>query len=121
MASISDIVRRHTDFDDDDLQHIRRLVRSWGPLADLCFADMLLFAPVKGAQGDKLVSLGQIRPTTSQTMYKDDQIGRFVSRADRPMVDEAFTTGQILQREIDLVEPEVRALVMAIRSPTGAG
>ncbi|MDH3679761.1 MAG: sensor histidine kinase [Acidimicrobiia bacterium] len=114
MASLSEVVRRHTDLDDAAREHLRRLVRSWGPLADLCFADLLLFAPVEGAQGNKLVCLGQIRPSTSQTMYRDDQIGRFVSMADRPIVEQAFATGTIVQNEIELVEPEIRAQVMAI-------
>ncbi len=114
MASLSDIVRRHTDLDDHQLEHLRRLVGSWGPLADLCFADMLLFAPVQGAQGNKLVCLGQMRPTTSQTIYRDDQIGVFLTLSERPMVAEAFSADQIVQGEIDLTEPECRALVMAI-------
>ena len=79
MASLNDIVRNHTDMEPNEREHLRRLVGSWGPLADLCFADLLLFAPVKGAQGNRLVSLGQMRPTTAQTMYRDDQIGRFLA------------------------------------------
>ena len=114
MASLSDIVRRHTDLDDQQLEHLRRLVGSWGPLADLCFADMLLFAPVQGAQGNKLVCLGQMRPTTTQTMYREDQIGVFLALSDRPMVAEAFSANRIVQGEIDLAEPNCRALVMAI-------
>jgi two-component sensor histidine kinase len=114
VASLSDIVRRHTDLDDQQLEHLRRLVGSWGPLADLCFADMLLFAPVDGAQGNKLVCLGQMRPTTTQTIYRDDQIGTFVALADRPMVAEAFREERIVQGEIDLVSLDVRTLVMAI-------
>ncbi|MGI9611931.1 MAG: histidine kinase N-terminal domain-containing protein, partial [Acidimicrobiales bacterium] len=99
MASLSDIVRRHTDLDDQQLEHLRRLVGSWGPLADLCFADMLLFAPVEGAQGNKLVCLGQMRSTTTQTMYREDQIGGFLTRSERPMVSQAFSQERIVQGE----------------------
>lgn len=113
-SSLSDIVRRHTDLDDRQREHLRRLVAWWGQLADLCFADLLLLAKVSGAQGSKLVYLGQVRPTTSQTIYRDDQIGMFVELAKRPMVQEAFATERIVQGEIELVEPGVRALVMAI-------
>lgn len=114
MASLNDIVRRHTDLGPDDGEHLRRLLGSWGPLADLCFADLLLFAPVKGAQGNKLVSLGQIRPTTSQTMYRDDQIGLFVTMEGRPMVALAYETGEIVEGEVDLSAPKIRARVQAI-------
>ncbi len=113
-SSLSDIVRRHTDLGDREREHLRRLVGSWGPMADLCFADLLLFARVKGAQGQKLVCLSQIRPSTSQTMYRDDQIGKFFELAKRPRVSEAFATRRIVQSEIQLIEPAIRALVLAI-------
>jgi two-component sensor histidine kinase len=114
VASLSDIARGHTDLGPEERDHLRRLVASWGPLADLCFADLLLFAPEAGTDGAKLVSLGQIRPTTAQTIYKDDQIGRFVPAAERPMTDRAYRTGQITEDEIDLPEAGTRARVMAI-------
>ncbi|MCP3991090.1 MAG: ATPase [Actinomycetia bacterium] len=114
MASLNDIVRRHTDLGSGEREHLRRLVGSWGPLADLCFADMLLFAPVNEEQGNKLVSLGQIRPTTAQTMYRDDQIGRFLSMEERPMVALAYREEKIVEEEVDLTNPELRAKVLAI-------
>ena len=114
MASLNDIVRNHTDMEPNEREHLRRLVGSWGPLADLCFADLLLFAPVKGAQGNRLVSLGQMRPTTAQTMYRDDQIGRFMAMEERPMIDLAYYEGRIVEQEVDLVAPSLRANVLAI-------
>jgi two-component sensor histidine kinase len=114
VASLSDIVRGHTDLGPDEREHLRRLVGSWGPLADLSFADMLLFAPANGPQAGKLVSLGQIRPTTSQTMYRDDLIGRFLPRSERPIVDQCFATGKVLEQEVDLIATGLRAQVMAI-------
>ncbi len=114
MASLNDIMRRHTDLGPGEREHLRRLVGSWGPLADLCFADMLLFAPVNEEQGNKLVSLGQIRPTTAQTMYRDDQIGRFVSMEERPMAALAYREGKIVEEEVDLTNPELRAKVLAV-------
>lgn len=114
MASLNDIVRRHTDLGPAEREHIRHLVASWGPLADLCFADLLLFARVQGEQGNKLVSLGQIRPSTAQTMYRDDLIGRFLAIEDRPMVDLAYRSGRIVEREVDLVSPKIRAKVLAV-------
>lgn len=114
MASLNDIVRRHTDLGPEEREHLRRLVGSWGPLADLCFADLLLFAPIQGEQGNKLVSLGQIRPTTAQTMYHDDLIGRFLTMDERPTVQHAFETGRVVEQEVDLVSPQLRAKVLAI-------
>jgi len=112
MASLSDIARGHTELGSEEREHLRRLVAAWGPVADLCFADLLLLAPTPA--GDRLVCLGQIRPTTAQTIYRDDQIGRFVPLANRPMIAEALATGKIVEEEIDLAEAGTRARVTAI-------
>ena len=112
MASLSDIARGHTGLGSEEREHLRRLVAAWGPVADLCFADLLLLAPTSA--GDRLVCLGQIRPTTAQTIYRDDQIGRFVPMANRPMIAEALATGKIVEEEIDLAEAGTRARVTAI-------
>ncbi len=112
MASLSDIARGHTELGSQEREHLRRLVAAWGPVADLCFADLLLLAPTSA--GDRLVCLGQIRPTTAQTIYRDDQIGRFVPLANRPMIAEALATGKIVEEEIDLAEAGTRARVTAI-------
>jgi hypothetical protein len=114
VASLSDIVRGHTDLGSGEREHLRRLVGSWGPLADLSFADMLLFAMASGAQAGKLVSLGQIRPTTSQTMYRDDLMGRFLPVAERPIVHRCMTSGKILEQEIDVIATGQRAQVLGI-------
>ena len=73
MATFDELSRLHTRFDHAALGHLKRLVASWGMLSDLCFADLLLFAPVAnaGASGNKFIVLGQVRPTTSQTLYRD--------------------------------------------------
>ncbi len=114
MALLSDIVRNHTNLSPAETEHLRRLVGSWGPLADLCFADLLLFAPVEGIGGTRLVALGQIRPTTTQTMYRQDLIGRFIELDDRPMIKLALAEGVVVEQEVDLVSPATRARVMAV-------
>lgn len=114
MASLSDIARGHTDLSSAEREHLRRLVAAWGPLADLCFADLLLFAPSTAGDQPTLVCLGQIRPTTAQTMYRDDQIGRFTPVAERPTIDRAYRTGQIVEEEVDLPDAGIRARITAI-------
>ena len=44
MASLAEFARVHTRLDAAEVDHLQRLVASWGLLADLCFADLLLFA-----------------------------------------------------------------------------
>jgi hypothetical protein len=43
MASIAELARSHTRLGLPEIDHLQRLVASWGLLADLCFADLMLF------------------------------------------------------------------------------
>ncbi|MBO0714020.1 MAG: histidine kinase N-terminal domain-containing protein, partial [Acidimicrobiales bacterium] len=46
VASPLDLARRHTRLDEQQLEHLQRLMASWGMLADLSFSDLLLLVPV---------------------------------------------------------------------------
>ena len=99
MASFDELARRHTRLDPSALGHLRRLVGSWGLLADFCFSDLLLFVPVDEPEGS-FVILSQIRPTTGQTLYRDDLIGTVVEEADRELVARCRRLGQIIDGEM---------------------
>src|SRR5215210_8681652 len=117
MASLAEVARSHTDLDEPRLVHLSRLVASWGPLADLCFADLLLYAPVAGSDGGRLVVLGQVRPTTHQTVYRSDYVGTVVDELDRPLVARAFRTGDMVEGEFELpvLHDRVRVLSIPVR------
>ena len=87
MATLDDLARRYTRLDSSALGHLRRLVGSWGLLADFCFSDLLLFVPLPDqTEPCRFVVAGQIRPTTGQTLYRDDLLGTIVEEADRELV-----------------------------------
>lgn len=103
MATLQDLVRQHSDLDSGQLRHLRRLVASWGLLADLAFADLLLFVPANGRSDDpRFVIGGHVRPATSQTLHRDDQVGRFVSTSDRPHVADAWRSGRPARGEVSV-------------------
>ncbi len=89
-SSPEDLLRR------GDREHRARLFATWGLVADFCFGDLLFFERT-AASDDSFVVVGQIRPTTSQTLYEDDLIGKVVSVAERPLLADAWETGRILQ------------------------
>ncbi len=97
MATLPELASQ-TGLEEPALDHLKRLVVSWGFLADLCFADLLLFVPVQ--DGSEFLIVGQIRPTTSQTLYRDDQVGRHVTSAERPDVVRAWALGQIIDEQV---------------------
>ena len=113
MAAFDELARAHTDLDPQTVLHLQRLVASWSLLADLCFADLLLFAPLADGDGERFVILGQIRPTTSQTLYREDQVGRVIDQLERPVVARAWQLGQIIDGEISINRGE-RARVQCI-------
>ncbi|HVE93893.1 MAG TPA: sensor histidine kinase [Acidimicrobiales bacterium] len=111
MATLPELVRSHTELDVDAVTHLQRLVRSWGMLADLCFGDLLLLAP---AGEGTFVVLGQMRPSTSQTLHRDDLVGTFVAEADRPVVSRAARSGEIVEGELALGEHGDRVRMQGI-------
>jgi two-component sensor histidine kinase len=99
MATLVELARAHTSLDDDAVDHLQRLIRGWGMLADLCFGDLVLLAE---AAADDFIVLGQMRPSTSQTLHHDDLIGRKMPEAERPVVARAFRSGEIVEGEVAL-------------------
>lgn len=104
-------------------KHLDRLSARWGLLSDLSFSDLVLYTPQSASHdhrtlhthasvevhpsdprtdystvgGDRLQFIveAQIRPTTSQTLFQNDLVGRVFDAEDIPLVHEAWTTGQI--------------------------
>ena len=116
MASLAELLRAHTRFDAARQAHLQRLVGSWGPLADLCFADLLLFVPVTG-EDRSFVVVGQVRPTTNQTVYRHDLVGEQVDDLARPLVARAFRSGEIVEGEMNRspLHDRVRVLCIPVR------
>jgi two-component system, sensor histidine kinase PdtaS len=117
VPSLAELAHEHTPLDTRQIAHVQRLVAAWGLLADFCFADLLLFAPVEGSRGTRFVVIGQIRPTTSQTVYLADWVGTVVDETDRQLVARAFRLGEIIEGEInvDALRERLRVLAIPVR------
>lgn len=112
MPPFDELALRSTELHGSGLGHLRRLLRSWGLLADLCFADLLLFVPMAG-EGERFIIVGQIRPTTGQTLYRDDLVGSVVEEGDRPLVARCWRLEQIIDGEMNTAVGE-RARIQCI-------
>ncbi|MET0740633.1 MAG: histidine kinase N-terminal domain-containing protein, partial [Candidatus Nanopelagicales bacterium] len=62
MPGLRELVGRHTDLTPDDLDHLHLLLADWQLLADLSFADLVLWVPTWNGSG--YVAGAQMRPTT---------------------------------------------------------
>ena len=99
---------------DEGHAHLKRLMASWGMLADLCFADLLLFVPAPGAEGARFTVIGQMRPTTSQTLHHEDLVGLVIDEVERPLVARAWRQAQLVEGEITMAARGERAKVQCI-------
>jgi two-component sensor histidine kinase len=75
MSTLRELVNRHARLEVSDVDHLQRLAADWQLLADLSFADLLLWVPVEGG----FLCVAQVRPTTAPTAYLNDQVGRVVT------------------------------------------
>src|SRR5580692_8600345 len=88
MPTLTDLARRHAEFTEPDIDWLHALVSDWQLLADLSFADLVLWAPLRDGSG--WVALAQMRPTTGPTTFLDDLVGTCAAAGDRPFVDAAY-------------------------------
>jgi two-component system, sensor histidine kinase PdtaS len=117
MATLGDLARQHTTLTRDDVAHLHQLVSEWGLLADLCFADLLIYAPTTN---DQWVVLAQVRPATGQTIYVTDWVGT-TAESELPILATTLSGGEISEGEIaieSLAEP-ARMMAVPIRSAGG--
>ncbi|MFT4263944.1 MAG: histidine kinase N-terminal domain-containing protein [Nocardioides sp.] len=95
MPSLTEIVRSHTDLEDADVAWLHLLMADWQIVADLSFADLVLWLPDRDGQG--FWAAGQMRPTTGPTAYVDDVLGTFVPVGRRPLLDAAWAEGRLVR------------------------
>jgi len=118
MASLAEIAHARTGLSAVETDHLQRLVTSWGLLADFCFSDLLLLAPA-GTGGTHFAVLGQIRPTTNQTLYRHDLLGEITDEVERPLVARSFRLGEIIEGEV--MDPVIRERVRMLCIPVRCG
>src|SRR4029450_6141954 len=67
----------------------------WQIIADLSFADLVLWLPDRGGSG--FWAGAQMRPTTGPTAYIDDLGGEFIPAGARPLLDTALAQGRVVR------------------------
>jgi two-component sensor histidine kinase len=95
VPSLIELVRSHTDLDEDDVGWLQLLMADWQIIADLSFADLILWLPDE--RGNGFWAGAQMRPTTGPTAYVDDIVGTFVPAGRRAMLDEAWSQGRLVR------------------------
>jgi two-component system, sensor histidine kinase PdtaS len=117
VPTLTDLARSYSSLSGADLEWLHSLVSDWQLLADLSFADLILWVPVRsqdGGAGDgrapwdsaspngaspsdaspsgvspAWVAVAQMRPTTGPTSFPDDVVGTQSGPGERTLLDTA--------------------------------
>lgn len=96
VSSLERIARERTDATDADIVRLTALTESWGVLADLSQADLVLWLPTWNGAG--FVAAGMVRPTTAPTTLPEEVVGTFTPKGRMPDVDRAMSGGIVGDR-----------------------
>jgi len=115
MATLAELLRDEAEILEAASEHLQRLVGSWGMLSDLSFSDLLLFVPLAhGESPVRFLVVGQMRPTTSQTLHIEDLLGREVGEEERPVLARAWALGNVVEGELPVGARGEHARVVCI-------
>src|ERR1700734_2221449 len=92
MSTLGDLLAEHTVLPGSAVDHLHAVVGEWQLLADLSFADYLMW--VRRDDGS-LVCVAQCRPNTAPTVLLRDAVGTVVDADRMPLIAEALDSGAI--------------------------
>ncbi|KUI19160.1 ATPase [Mycobacterium sp. GA-1285] len=93
MSTLGDLLAEHTMLPGNAVDHLHAVVGEWQLLADLSFADYLMW--VRRDDG-ALVCVAQVRPNTAPTVLLADAVSTLADADAMPLVTTAFTSGGIV-------------------------
>src|SRR5580658_3423471 len=93
MPTLTDLALRQAGLAEADVDWLHMLLSDWQLLADLSFADLVLWAQLHDGSG--WVALAQIRPVTAPTAIPDDMVGAARPAGARPFLDVAMQERRI--------------------------
>ena len=100
MLQLDGFLRDRSPLDGDQKRRIRELTAGWQLLADLSFADLVLWVPLRKdfkSWPTGYVAVAHIRPTTAATVFPQDVIGDEIAWGARPRIDQALSGAEIVR------------------------
>lgn len=107
VTTLSELLAEHTRMHGETVDHLQRVVSEWQLLADMSFADFLLWVPLDvpvppdGAHAPShpadtaFLCVAQARPTTAPTAHPDDVVGKHAAAVEVGQLRRAVTEGRI--------------------------
>jgi two-component system, sensor histidine kinase PdtaS len=93
VSTLSDLVLAQGRSDDADIEWLHLLVGDWQLLADLAFADIVLWVP---SADESFVAVAHARPSSAATLFYRDFVGQKIKPEWAAQVTEAFETTRII-------------------------
>lgn len=115
MPTLSEVAESRTSLGHRDVDHLHRLLGAWQLIADLSFADLLLWCALSGEEG--FVCVGQMRPYTAQTVHPEDDFGKVIRPEELPVVERAFLEGRTWRSDEPLLIDGVPVRMEALPVP----
>jgi two-component sensor histidine kinase len=100
MPNIEDYIEGKSPLSNEQIYRLRELIADWQLLADLSFADLIMWVPLRKdfkSWPTGYIAVAHIRPTTSATVFANDVIGDEISWGARPHIDEALSKAEIVR------------------------
>jgi two-component sensor histidine kinase len=93
MQTMEQVITCHCILGEEDVAWLTQLVDEWALLADLAFADLILWVP--DADDNVFWACAQVRPTTGPTSLEDDVVGEEIAYDPEHLVTEAYLSQEI--------------------------
>lgn len=94
------LLEKSTSLTAAEIARLGELVAEWQLLADISFADLVLWVPKRSDEKswpEGHLAIAQIRPMTAATVFAHDLIGTEILWGARHQIDQSLSTGEIVR------------------------
>ncbi len=92
MSTLSELIKKHGQTNAPDLEWFHILVADWQIVADMLFADLVLWVP---NQSGDFIAVSHARPSSAATIFYRDISGEPPTKPWEGLIREAFNSGNI--------------------------
>ena len=93
MSTLSDLIKKHGQANNADLEWYHALVADWQIAADMLFADLVLWVPTSDGN---FIAVSHARPSSAATIFYRDISGETPKKNWDTLIKKSFTTGQVV-------------------------
>lgn len=94
MLTVRELIKQNGKASHADIEWLNQLTAEWQLVADLIFADLILWVPAKDGS---FIALAHARPSSAATLFYRDISGQSAQADWLDTMNEAFETGEIVE------------------------